>query len=321
MKEKRDSIIWTMWWQGEKNAPPIVKSCINSMRKYAGNKRIIVIDKTNYRNFVSLPDYIEIKRKNGLISLTHFSDIIRLNLLNKYGGLWMDSTILVTKYIPDNIFEKSFFTIKSNKKGKDISRNQWCVFLLGGSPNNIVFEKSISFFYNYWKKENEPIDYLLTDYVFYYIFNEFNQAYDLLCDVNDFKENILEMQSKLTSIDCDVYDFPIFNKLNWKERINNGGTEYPTLYQKILTSNGFNDDLYKNCNNSEKKYIKMFKSVVRHFKKFMDFKRIKNYGFKIQFYGLINSLLRTSESKCAYFFARRYQNLILDYLEKYYISL
>ena len=27
--------IWIFWWQGENEMPPVVKSCLNSVRKYA----------------------------------------------------------------------------------------------------------------------------------------------------------------------------------------------------------------------------------------------------------------------------------------------
>ena len=103
-----------MWWQGESNAPPTVKACIHSMRKNSGNHPVIVLDQSNYKKYVALPQYIEKKREKGVISLTHFSDIIRINLLNTYGGLWLDSTIYVNRQISEEVFEKNFYTVKMN---------------------------------------------------------------------------------------------------------------------------------------------------------------------------------------------------------------
>ena len=67
----------------------------------------------------------------------------------------------------------------------------------------------------------------------------------------------------------------------------------------------------------DKKYKRKIKSALRHFRKFIDRKRMKKYGFGIQFYGLANDLLRTYNGKCAYFFAKQYQNLVLKYLRRY----
>ena len=66
--------VWVFWWQGEENAPVLVQRCIASIRKYAGNHPVRVIDQENYREFVTIPAHIEVKREQGIISLTHFSD-------------------------------------------------------------------------------------------------------------------------------------------------------------------------------------------------------------------------------------------------------
>ena len=45
--------IWVMWWQGEENAPEIVKCCINSIRKNANNHEVIIISEKNLKNYVT----------------------------------------------------------------------------------------------------------------------------------------------------------------------------------------------------------------------------------------------------------------------------
>ena len=44
--------IWTCWWQGENNAPVLVKKCINSMRNYAGENKVVVIDEHNMKEYI-----------------------------------------------------------------------------------------------------------------------------------------------------------------------------------------------------------------------------------------------------------------------------
>ena len=315
-KEITQSVIWTMWWQGESNAPPTVKACIHSMRKNSGNHPVIVLDQSNYKKYVALPQYIEKKREKGVISLTHFSDIIRINLLNTYGGLWLDSTIYVNRQISEEVFEKNFYTVKMNMPNKGISNNQWCGFLLGWTAHNVIFEEQAELLCRYWKNEDELVDYLLIDYFFYIIFNEIKQANRELDEVTEYAGNVLKMQEKMAETTYEVSDFPIFSKLNWKSSVELSNDGKLTLYQKILLDSGIVDDSQEvYC--KDKKYKRKIKSALRHFRKFIDRKRIKKYGFGIQFYGLANDLLRTSNGKCAYFFAKQYQNLVLKYLRRY----
>ncbi len=44
---------------------------------------------------MNIPNSIVSKWKSNVISDTHFSDIIRTELLIKYGGTWIDSTVYV----------------------------------------------------------------------------------------------------------------------------------------------------------------------------------------------------------------------------------
>lgn len=88
--------IWICWWQGLDNAPEIVKACVESIKRYAGDYEVICITEENYKNYVTFPKWIEEKRKQNIISRTIYSDLLRMNLLSTYGGLWIDSTFFCT---------------------------------------------------------------------------------------------------------------------------------------------------------------------------------------------------------------------------------
>lgn len=64
---------------------------------------MVVIDQNNYRDYVDIPDYIIKKLDKKQMSLTHFSDILRMALLYEYGGVWMDATLFTVEEIPDII--------------------------------------------------------------------------------------------------------------------------------------------------------------------------------------------------------------------------
>ena len=87
--------IWFCWLQGLAAAPPLVKACYNSLKQLTGYS-LVVIDNMNWREYVELPRYIVEKWEKGRIPAAMFSDLLRVELLIKYGGTWIDSTVLCT---------------------------------------------------------------------------------------------------------------------------------------------------------------------------------------------------------------------------------
>lgn len=91
--------IWVCWWQGLDNAPEIVKTCVESIKRNSGKYEVLIITDENYKQYVKFPDWLEEKRKHGIISKTIYSDLLRLNLLSTYGGIWIDSTFFVREKV------------------------------------------------------------------------------------------------------------------------------------------------------------------------------------------------------------------------------
>ena len=113
---KPNDVIWTMWWQGEENAPFLVKECINSMRLHGNGHQVVVLSKNNYKEYVRIPKYIEDRFHEGendnsalkktVLGNTHLSDIIRTQLLYLYGGIWADATMMFSGSLEENAFFK-----------------------------------------------------------------------------------------------------------------------------------------------------------------------------------------------------------------------
>lgn len=163
-----ESPIGVCWWQGEKAMPDIAKACFNSIKIHACNHPVILITKENYTNYVELPDYIITKVNQGEITLTHFSDILRMALLSKYGGIWLDSTVLLPFKNLDSIINptKEFWSCHHLPIYHNISRGGWTGFFLACGKNNLLPSFIYDFFLSYWKRHNKLIDYLLIDYTF-----------------------------------------------------------------------------------------------------------------------------------------------------------
>ena len=86
--------VFVFWWQGLDGAPDIVKSCIASMRRHIGSHPLVVITRDNVWDYVDIPEYIYEKVERKIITQTQISDIQRIALLERYGGLWLDATIM-----------------------------------------------------------------------------------------------------------------------------------------------------------------------------------------------------------------------------------
>ncbi|WP_050983956.1 capsular polysaccharide synthesis protein, partial [Treponema sp. JC4] len=126
-KHEYSNIIWWCWFQGEENAPELCKACLNSIRKAMPDKEVRVITKDNLFNYVNFPPFIIEKYKKGIISYTHFSDLLRLELLIKYGGTWIDSTVFCTA-TPEYAFNIPIFVFKTNERNDPgIAAQSWFI--------------------------------------------------------------------------------------------------------------------------------------------------------------------------------------------------
>lgn len=163
-----NSPIWTCWWQGEENMPPIVKACYKAMQLHANNHPLILITEKNYHEYVDLPDIIIQKRQKGIIDITHFSDILRMMLLSKYGGIWMDSTLLLPSPNIDSFINttEKFWSCHHLPIYHNISQGGWTSFFLACGKENPLPAFIADMHLKYWSTHNKLIDYLLLDYTF-----------------------------------------------------------------------------------------------------------------------------------------------------------
>lgn len=159
--------VWIFWWQGVDSAPEIVKKCIDSIYKNFSPLlfNVFLITKENIKEYCDFPSYIYSKLASKRITLTHFSDLIRANLLSRHGGLWIDATVYVSSNVSQEpMCNLPFFTIKNQTKKNLIINNRWTGFFLYAPKGTVLFKFLNDFFMEYWKKNHYLIDYLLVDF-------------------------------------------------------------------------------------------------------------------------------------------------------------
>jgi len=88
--------IWIYWH--EPTLPKIVEICIRQIERLNTEYSVVVLNKDTYKNYVGDLDLYLAK-----VTVTTFTDLLRLELVSKYGGIWLDASILFFKSI-DQIF-------------------------------------------------------------------------------------------------------------------------------------------------------------------------------------------------------------------------
>ena len=158
--------IWILWMQGEENAPAVVKKCIQSARSARGGRPVILIDGRNMGEYIALPGHITSKYKKGLINNTHLSDIIRVVLLEKYGGTWADATVLFTAPVPPVITGSPFFVFRVDEENPMHKFHIASNWFIHSAPGHIFNAKQKEMLFNYWAAEERAVDYFIFHLMF-----------------------------------------------------------------------------------------------------------------------------------------------------------
>ena len=149
--------IFTLWLQGEEQAPDIVKSCFASIRKHCTQPLVILDGKTVF-DWITLPEAIVEKYRAGKIKPAHFADICRVELLHTYGGYWLDSTCYVSAPIPAWITEHDFFVFMAGEKVHgNYSYIQNC--FIRARKGSYLLEAWRAMILDYWLHEDRRVDY------------------------------------------------------------------------------------------------------------------------------------------------------------------
>ena len=225
--------IWVCWLQGEENMPEVVRICYKSLLKHSSGKTVNLVTSENLDEYILVPAFIKEYLEEGKISKTHFADYIRIMLLAKYGGLWIDASILVTGDITDET-ERPFYTIKQRLKDSIhyVSDFRWTVSLIGCSEScgKYMFSCLNALFDCYLRKRTFFIDFFLFDYFIATMYEELPAIKELI-DSNEencdsfylLSENLNEKYDE--AVMRYIVEQGKFHKTSWKhnysERNNN----------------------------------------------------------------------------------------------------
>lgn len=232
--------IYILWYQGFNNAPDLVNKCVNSWKYYNPDWTIILLDESNYTKYANINKYLDITKKN--ISLTHLSDIIRLLILKKYGGIWADATTFCNKSLDEwlqNYINEGFFAF--DKPWSNLILNTW--FLYGGK-NSYIIEKWLQLTIKYYKINDSAHTYFIHNYLFQDLYRE-----------NKIFKEIWDKVPKISGIGARyVFEKGFFNKID--DEIKKSITSKITPVYKLT---------YK-CDNCDIKHVDIYdKTLILHY--------------------------------------------------------
>jgi tetratricopeptide (TPR) repeat protein len=160
--------IFVYWGQGFASAPPVVRRCRAALREQNPTADVHELTDDMIPYWVELPgDLVAAVGDNR----THMSDLLRLALLEKYGGIWVDATCLVTQpLLPqlDRLLSTSDI-FAFNYAGAFIS--SW---FLACRPGCYAVHLWRAAMFLWWEKRGELIDYFLLHHFF-----------EMLCNLDD----------------------------------------------------------------------------------------------------------------------------------------
>jgi len=221
--------IWFCWLQGMENAPELVKTCLRSLRENV-DAEIMVLDESNYGEYVELPEYIVRKYRKGIIPPALFSDMLRLELLIRYGGTWIDSTVWASPEVGakdskcwqawQKIQESELFIYRYfNRESRVEGMSNWFIHAEAG---NALLEDVRDMLYAYWHDYNCTVEYYIFHLFFSHVAKRYPEMIRKMPKGNSYHALWLRdhVEREISKEDWQklINNVP-FHKLNWRKKV------------------------------------------------------------------------------------------------------
>ena len=233
----RERKVWVCWFQGMENAPEIVKRCYASVRENITDREVVLLTEDNYQDYVSFPQEIQTKINCGIIKGAHMSDLLRLELLQKYGGTWIDATVFCSsKNIPDYMLNSDLFLFQCLKPGRDGQPSTISNWFITAKPNQKFIFMLRELLYDYWKKNDNVVDYFVFHDFFQILIERYPKEWNSVVPFSNSVPHILLLRL-FDEYNDDIWNAVMamtpFHKLSYKFK-SSEALKTNTYYQKIM---------------------------------------------------------------------------------------
>ena len=158
--------IWRFWSQGWEKSPEVIKKCKQSWEYYNPGWEFYDLTDENLNEYIDLNHFDTSTINTFSKSIQAFSDVIRIHLLQKHGGIWIDATVWCEKPVESWLdLNLEFFAFSNPTPDKMVA--SW---FLASSTHGYIVNKWYNKTIEYWKKRNTHI--VGRDFWFHLLFNE-----------------------------------------------------------------------------------------------------------------------------------------------------
>lgn len=154
-------IIWMYWDKPLDQAPPFVTYAIDSWKSKNPGWTVRVLDDN------SLHDWIDVPQAGSARKIQGRSDAIRLALLQRYGGLWIDATCACVRPLDEwlpPLMTAGFFAFPDSYPGRIIQ--SW---FLAAAPDNYLVDRWARLALRYYSKKGKLLHYFWVMHLFEYM--------------------------------------------------------------------------------------------------------------------------------------------------------
>ena len=204
---------------------------LKSIRENIKDREVVVITNENFRDYVDFPEHIIKKYEKGLITRTHFSDLLRLELLINYGGTWIDSSVYVTGY-NEVFFRDSLFVFDNIKRGNNGSNlSSW---FITANKNDPILMTTRDLLYNFWKHHNKMPNYFLFHLFFTLASERYHEHWEKVPTYSNLPPHMLQRELPNTFSEDrfeQIKQMSTIHKLN--RRVKDKGLQKNSFYEYI----------------------------------------------------------------------------------------
>lgn len=151
--------VFTFWNSPVPAAPPIVRTCLAQLHRM--HPDAIVLDPATVGEWIDVPPFVSKLLDSGRVA--HFADYVRVALLERYGGIWVDATC----YLPGPLTESiqpllSAGVLYPRWSARQISN--W--FIATSGPRHPIIALQRAALEAWWRERDDLPDYFLYHRIF-----------------------------------------------------------------------------------------------------------------------------------------------------------
>ena len=226
LQDLQTSVLWQYWESKDGTVPPLVQACLNSVERYRGKFNRILLTPQNVKDYVDIPEIFWDLKEKGIIKTAFFSDILRTCLLIQHGGIWIDSTVLLTEELPSYITNADLFVFQNDLK-IDLDGLNMASYFIASKKDNKILKETLSALIQYWKENRFLVNYFTFLHTFTMVTQASKENKELFSNVPFFSFlPVQQFQSELLEQ---------FSEERWDEIKKISGIHKLTHKQSVLT--------------------------------------------------------------------------------------